>query len=253
MPTSDFQQKSNSDVSSNNNYIAGTPFLTGGGEWKPKNIIDAISEIQQFYVIESKGQNIPVEFLTLEGTIGFFKMGLRSGFGETVFIFFLFPVFEFYLIPFVFHSTGLGAILMGTVPFILLFVNTGLCFYVSRFYIGTLTRRAINSLFFGRAFILTIKSFVMYILYYCVSNSRIATPERVWSLAQRFFTNQETASKFYYGTEKILPYVLPVTIVCSVSMLLSAFLPYGSAYLLDRKRQRRKEKNQARVSGQNNT
>jgi hypothetical protein len=249
MTTSDFQQKSNSDVSSNNNSIAGTPYLTGGGEWKPKNIIDAISEIQQFYVIESKSQNIPAEFLTLEGTIGFFKMGLRSGFGETVFIFLLFPVFEFYLIPFVFHSKGLGAVLMGAVPFILLMANTGLCIYVSRFYIGTLTRRAINSLFFGRAFILTIKSFVMYILYYCVSNPKIATPERVWSLVLRFFNNQGTANDIYYEIEKILPYVVPVTIVCSISMLLSAFLPYGSAYLLDRKRQRRKEKNQARVAG----
>ena len=249
MATSDFQQKSNSDVSSNNNYMAGTPFLTGGGEWKPKNIIDAISEIQQFYVIESKGQSIPVEFLTLEGTIGFFKMGLTSGFGETIFIFLLFPVFEFYLIPFVFHSTGLGTVLMGTVPFILLFVNTGMCFYVSRFYIGTLTRRAINSLFFGRAFILTIKSFLMYVLYSCASNPRLASPERVWSLAQRLLNNQEEAKKFYYGIEKILPYVVPVTIVCSISMLLSAFLPYGSAYLLDRRRQRKKEKNQARVAG----
>ena len=135
MPTSDFQQQSNSDVSSINNS-AGTPYWTGRGEWKPKNIIDAISEIQQFYVIESNGQDIQKEFLTLGGTIGFFKMGLRGGFGETVFIFLLFPVFEFYLIPFVFHSKGLGALLMGTVPFILLLVNTGLCFYLSRYYIG---------------------------------------------------------------------------------------------------------------------
>jgi hypothetical protein len=249
MTTSDFQQKSNFDVSSNNSYVAGTPYLTGGGDWKPKNIINAISEVQQFYVIESKGQNIPVEFLTLEGTIGFFKMGLRSGFGETVFIFFLFPVFEFYLIPFVFHSTGLGAVLIGAVPFILLMANTGLCFYVSRFYIGTLTRRAINSLFFGRAFILCIKSFLMYVLYSCASNPRLASPERLWSLALRCFNNQETAKNFYYGALKILPYVVPVTMVCSISMLLSAFLPYGSAYLLDCRRQRKKEKNQARVAG----
>jgi hypothetical protein len=249
MAANDFQQKSDSDVSSYNSYVTGRPFLTGGGEWKPKSIIDAVSEIQQFYVIESKGQDIQKEFLTLEGTIGFFKMGLRSGFGETIFIFLLFPVFEFYLIPFVFHSQGLGAIVMGAVPFLLLLVNTGLCFYVSRFYVGTLTRRAINALFFGRAFILIIKSFVMYVLYFCVSNSRIATPERIWSLALRFFNNEVTAKNFYYGIEKILPYVVPVTIVCSLSMLLSAFLPYGSAYLLDRRRQRRREKNQVRVIG----
>ncbi len=35
-----------------------------GRIYKPSNLLNAISEIQQFYVIESKGQNIPAEFLT---------------------------------------------------------------------------------------------------------------------------------------------------------------------------------------------
>ena len=41
-----------------------------GRIYKPKDLLSAISEIQQFYVIESKGQNIPAEFLTLEVTRG---------------------------------------------------------------------------------------------------------------------------------------------------------------------------------------
>ncbi len=55
-----------------------------GRIYKPVNLLSAISEIQQFYVIESKGQNIPAEFLTLERTIDFFKIGLKSGFNEGV-------------------------------------------------------------------------------------------------------------------------------------------------------------------------
>ena len=52
------------------------PIITtdGGRIEKPRNLLSAISEIQQFYVIESKGQNIPAEFLTLERTIDFFKI-----------------------------------------------------------------------------------------------------------------------------------------------------------------------------------
>ncbi len=227
------------------NYMAGAPLLTGGGEWKPKNIIDAISEIQQFYVIESKGQNIPAEFLTLEGTIGFFKMGVGSGFKEAVFVFFLFPVFEFYLIPFVFHAPVTSMkILLNVVPFALLIANTLLCFYVSRYYVGTLTRKAINSLFLGRASILFMKSLLLYALYFCAA--KLATPERVWMVAQYFNQNAES---FYYGVLSILPHVIPTTIMCSIAMLLSAFLPYGSAYFLDRRRRWKRHKNQAKVTG----
>ena len=243
MATNDSDQRSNSDY--RDNYMAGAPLLTGGGEWKPKNIISAISEIQQFYVIESKGQNIPVEFLTLEGTINFFKMGAGSGFTEAIFVFLLFPVFEFYLVPFVFHSTGPVNLLLCTVPFAFLIGNTIMCFYVSRYYVGTLTRKAINSLFLGRASILFMKSFLMYALYYCAA--KLATPERVWNLALHL--NQEMATDFYYGVLKILPHVIPATIICSIAMLLSAFLPYGSAYFLDRKRRRKQNNNQARVAG----
>ena len=227
------------------NYMAGAPLLTGGGEWKPKNIIDAISEIQQFYVIESKGQNIPSEFLTLEGTIGFYKIGIGSGFKEAVFVFFLFPLFEFYLIPFVFHASVTSTkIFLNAMPFTLLIVNTLLCFYVSRYYVGTLTRKAINSLFLGRASILFMKSLLLYALYFCAA--KLATPERVWMVAQNF---KQGAESFYYGVLSILPHVIPTTIKASIAVLLSAFLPYGSAYFLDRRRRRKRHKNQARVTG----
>ena len=244
MATNDSDLKGTTDY--RDNYMAGGPLLTGGGEWRPKNIINAISEIQQFYVIESKGQNIPVEFLTLEGTISFFKIGMGSGFNEGFLIFLLFPVFEFYMVPFVFHSPDMTTtLLFDSIPFSLLIGNTILCFYVSRYYVGTLTRKAINSLFVGRSSILAVKSFLMYVLYFSIV--KLATPDRIWSISQHF--NQDTARSVYSGILKILPHVLPEAAVCSIAMLLSAFLPYGSAYLLDHKRRRKLNKNQARVTG----
>ena len=38
-----------------------------GRIYRPKNLLNAISEVQQFFVIESKGQNIPVNFLLWSG------------------------------------------------------------------------------------------------------------------------------------------------------------------------------------------
>ena len=85
-----------------------------GRIYKPVNLLSAISEIQQFYVIESKGQNIPAEFLTLERTIDFFKIGLKSGFNEGIALVLLFPVFHFYLFPFVFlHLDWFSHLLFG--------------------------------------------------------------------------------------------------------------------------------------------
>ena len=48
------------------------------------NIIDAISQIQQFAVIERSGQDIPDDFLTIRGKLNFFNMGFGNGFIEGI-------------------------------------------------------------------------------------------------------------------------------------------------------------------------
>ena len=127
-----------------------------GRIYQPKNLLSAISEIQQFYVIESKGQNIPAEFLTLERTLDFFKIGIKSGFHEGFALILLFPLFHFYLFPFVFHQLDLfSQILFGCIPYLPLIINTGMCSYISRYYVGNITRKGINSLLMGRALVLT--------------------------------------------------------------------------------------------------
>jgi hypothetical protein len=240
-----FGQKSNMDAK----LLAGSPMLSSG-EWQPKNILDAVAEIQQFHVIESKGQDIPVEFLTLTGTLSFFSIGARSGFGETFFLFVLFPLFQFYLLPFELRVNGVARLVLGAAPFFLLIANTVMCFFVSRFYIGTLTRRAINSLFLGRAIVLTGKSVLVYVLYFVLSHPTILTPERVWGIANRL--RPELADKIFYGFElKVLPLMMTAATTCSLFILAAAALPYGSAYALDKWRQKKQAENQARVAGQN--
>ena len=244
MATSDFE---NNSGDSGGFFGNNGRYMSGGGEWKPKNLIDAISEIQQFFVMEKEGQSISPEFLTLEGTIGFFKTGMKTGFNEAIFIFLLFPIFWFYLTPFTFHSGWLGDALLDGIPFVLLIVNTIMCLYMGRYHIGTLTRRAIHSVYFGRTIILVIMSFVLYVLYFCAAN--LAKPVRVWSLVTGFTYNEEMAKSMYYGAEKVLPYVIPSAMVCSLLMLMGGLLPYGAVFLLDRKRRKKKDKTQARVDG----
>ena len=218
--------QNNSDYSPNATIIT-----TGnsGGAPRPRNIINAISEIQQFYVIEKQGQNIPAEFLTLEGSLDFFRIGIKSGLNEGLFLVLLFPVFSFYLLPFVLHSPDSGTkLLFGSVPYLPVLINTLLCSYISRYYIGNITRKAVNSLFAGRAMILVAKGFFVYVFYLVLY--QMSTPERVWSVATYF---KDNAEMFYYGYLETLPHLVPLATRCAVYILIAAIVPYGSVYLLD--------------------
>lgn len=236
--------KSGDDYSPN-----ATVITTGGGGMvlRPRNLISAISEIQQFFVIESQGQIIPSEFLTLEGSLDFFKVGAASGFNEGAFVFMLFPIFKFYLMPFVINSPDLfSKLLFGSIPYLPIIINTLLCSYISRYYVGNITRKAINSLFVGRSILLIIKSFVIYVVYYFLF--KLSTPERIWDLSQHFGKN---SISFYNNYVSLLPHIMPTAIHCSIFILMSAVLPYGTVYLLDVLRRSIVKRNQYKITGHN--
>ncbi len=216
----------------------------GGRIYRPKNLLNAISEVQQFYVIESKGQNIPAEFLTLERTLDFFKIGLKSGFHEGFALVLLFPVFHFYLFPFVFKQLDMFShFIFGSIPYLVLLVNTAMCCYISRYYVGNITRKAINSLLVGRALSLLLKAFLLYVVYLILY--RISTPENIWKLAQQFGTK---AQNIYSGFFAVKPHLLPVATKTSVLMLVAAIFPYGSVYFLDIWHRYRVKKNKKIIS-----
>lgn len=216
----------------------------GGRIYRPKNLLNAISEVQQFYVIESKGQNIPAEFLTLERTLDFFKIGLKSGFHEGFALVLLFPVFHFYLFPFVFKQLDMFShVIFGSIPYLVLLVNTAMCCYISRYYVGNITRKAINSLLVGRALSLLLKAFLLYVVYLILY--RISTPENIWKLAQQFGTK---AQNIYSGFFAVKPHLLPVATKTSVLMLVAAIFPYGSVYFLDIWHRYRVKKNKKIIS-----
>ena len=200
-----------------------------GRIYRPRNLLNAISEVQQFFVIESKGQDIPGEFLTLEHTLDFFKIGVKSGFHEGFALVLLFPVFHFYLFPFVFQKLDfVSHILFGSIPYLVLMVNTAMCCYISRYYVGNITRKAINSLLMGRAMSLLLKAFLLYVLYLVLF--RLSTPENIWKLAMQFGSRAE---EIYNGFFEIKPHLMPVATESSILMVVAAVFPYGSVYLLD--------------------
>ena len=211
----------------------------GGNAMRPKGLISAISDIQQFYVIESQGQDIPAEFLTLEGSLDFFRIGATSGFKEGLFLILLFPVFSFYLLPFVFHAPDMIMTLMlNSVPYLPVIINTILCIYISRYYVGNLTRKAVNSLFVGRALMLIAKAIFIYIGYYILF--KMSTPDRVWSVVKNLGNPEQLYTDYF----KILPTMMPLVMHCVLIMVISSVVPYGSVYVLDYWRRHKIKKNQ---------
>ncbi len=224
-----------------NNSTNAQIITTGSGSHnQPTTLLGAISGIQQFYVIESKGQTIPPEFLTIEGTLNYFKIGLKSGFNEGFLLILLFPVFRFYLFPFVFEKADIFThIIFGAIPYMIVVINTGLCCYISSYYIGNITRKSINSLFSGRGVSLIAKAFIVYVFYTFVD--RLGTPEYIWAFASKFFKNN--AQNIYYGFFEIKPHLMPVATESALIMCAAATIPYGVVFLLDILRRKRLEKN----------
>ncbi len=136
----------------------------------PRNLIDAISEIQQYHIIERTGQDIPSDFLTMRGVLTFFMVGFRSGFWEGAFLGLLLPlawgVWE-EVIP-AFGGTadlfskclvflfGFGISIMMTV------ILGGM---LARYYGGNLTRKAVNSLVWGRTLSLIAKGVLIFLVF----------------------------------------------------------------------------------------
>ncbi len=136
-----------------------------------RNIVDAISQIQQFAVMERSDYEIPEDFLTLRGSLNFFSIGFGNGFIEgMVFTFLLAIVMTLthseYLMDVVSHSFPLARSraflwMLNLLPVI---VAVALCSYLSRYRIGKIAKRAVDALLVGRMFSLIIKAIVIFVL-----------------------------------------------------------------------------------------
>ena len=136
----------------------------------PRNMIDAISEIQQYHIIERTGQDIPSDFLTMRGMLTFFMVGARSGFWEGAFLGLLLPlawgVWEEVIPAFGGTADFFGKCLVFLFGFgISLMMTVVLGGLLARYYGGNLTKKAVNSLVWGRTLSLVAKGILIFLVF----------------------------------------------------------------------------------------
>ena len=168
----------------------------------PRNLIDAISEIQQYHIIERTGQDIPSDFLTMRGMLTFFLVGFRSGFWEGAFLGLLLPlawgVWEEVIPAFGGTADLSGKCLVFLFGFgISLMMTVVLGGILARYYGGNLTRKAVNSLVWGRTFSLVAKGFLIFLVFNLIVF--LLSPKNVFYLSEAIGGFIEDPASLYRG------------------------------------------------------
>jgi len=167
------------------------------------NLLSAVSQIQRYAMIEREGGEIPVDFLTIEGQLNFFNVGMGSGFVHGLF----FLLFTIIALP-VFSDDILRTYVsqyftLAEYKSFLFFISLTpvmysaiVCVYLSQYHIGKLTRRAIDNLLVGRLVSKVVQGLIYFIIFIVLA--KFLNPENVWKFSYNItFRSYDLAHQIY--------------------------------------------------------
>lgn len=171
---------------------------------KPKGLVDALSEIQQYYVVERSGSSIPEDFFTIGGKLSFFEVGFRASF--------LCGIVSALLMPFAFgvvekHIPIFGSYdpsLFDRIFALVLSVSFSIAHAVfisfsGKYYIGSISRAAIKNLLGGFISGALLKMVVAFILFHTIYFYLLSPDFLSRNLLKlRQFVKYETLNKIYH-------------------------------------------------------
>lgn len=195
----------------------------------PRNIISAISQIQQYYTLEKKGSEIPTDFLTLEGTLDFWFIGFKTSLIDGIVVGIMGPimlgVFRRYIPIFgTFEPNFFDRIWSLIMTFGLTIGYTIFLSSVTRYYIGQITKTAIKNLFSGIFLGAFLKALLLVIFYHTLYYL-IITPRNVFTVLNSFEKvigpkNIELTYYWIMSCRQVLPGASVVAIVSSIILIL---------------------------------
>ena len=201
---------------------------------KPKGLLDAISEIQQYYVVERSGSTIPKDFFTITGRMAFFEVGFKGGLISGLVSTLLSPlaigVFEQYIPIFgdtnpTFFDTFFAFFL--TVSYTLGYAM----FYGSlgKYYVGALTRAAIKNLLVGLASGAGLKMVIAFLGFHYLY-SKLLEPSWLERLLQRLYgiVSYDVLNGFYVWLMEFRPVFLIASYLVVFSTILMVGIPLSA-------------------------
>ena len=222
-----------------NNLNSATP-IDGESYKKPTSLFSALSVIQRYYVIEKNSpEDLPKEYFTYEQVIDFVKVGFKSGFIESLLLVTLFPFLQtiypsFKMYFFGEQLTQYEKILFEITSLLPIVVSTIFLMYLSKYYKGNVTKKAIFSLFSGRSVSFIIKGIIIYFLLKYLYYISYIEPNSVYGLLDflgfiiniflPYEVNTETIYNYYYLS--IAPAIKQTSREILLTMLFFAILPY---------------------------
>ena len=212
-----------------------------GGYRKPPGLIEAISEIQRYWFIESKGHEIPADFLTIKGAIQFTMIGVRSGICEGFMLAILIPL------ALTFTSAAMASELklkqdwfFNCILYITAFghiaVNTIICCFLGKYYIGNITRRASNCLMNGRSLALFFKGMIVFAVFHF--SGKYFTPSVVSSLIHKTWFSPEIKQKIYSILMEMIVRFPEAGSIAFIAAILASAVPFITVYSQDFNRKR---------------
>jgi len=221
-----------------------------------RHIFNALSEIQRYHIIEERSDEIPKEYFTLEQILDYLKIGFKSGMFESFvfsallcFMQVIYPSYKYYFLDT--PVTKNEQLFFDLVSYTPILISTLFMAYISKYYKGLLTRRAIFALMNGRSFSFLLKGVLIFWLFSWIKQISIENPRAVYSWADwtlwmvQFFKPTISTQQLYVFYYK---YVIPALHDASYSLLYSmcifAILPYLTIFYKGYKERVAKRKNQ---------
>jgi len=238
----------------NENNINNSTPIDGESYKKPTSLFSALSIIQRYYVIEKNSvEDLPKEYFTYEQVWDFIKVGFKSGFIESLLLVTLLPFLQtiypsFKLYFFNERLTIYEKIVLEGMSLFPIIASTVFLMYLSKYYKGSVTKKAIFSLFSGRSVAFLLKGIIAFLILKYLYYISYVSPNSIYNFLDflRFLVNlflpQEVDINVIYNY--YYTYISPAIVQTSrdilITMTFFALLPFFTIFfkglLLKRKK-----------------
>lgn len=203
-----------------------------------RNILNALSEIQRYHIIEDRSEEIPKEYFTLEQIWDYIKIGFKSGMIESFifscllcFLQAIYPSYKYYFLNLELSSNE--KLILDLCSYLPIVFTTLFMIYISKYYKGLLTRRAIFALMNGRSISFVFKGLIIFFLFQWIMKLSIENPQAIYSLADwtmwifdPFIDGISVKQVYVFYYKYAIPALHDAGYEILYSMLIFAFLPY---------------------------